>query len=108
MDQSRPGPIVGVCSVWVAFTAYAFYRFMNADLSALPAWFSNYYVGITLAGFIGISGIWMMRKWGLAIFAVSVIIDQFMLINQQHWNIFSLLLPMMVIMVAISHLQEMK
>lgn len=108
MEGSRPGPIIGVCIVWLAFTAYAYFSFLNADLSALPGWFPTYYSAICLVGGIAIAGIWLMRKWGLALFVIGVIVDQAMLISQQHWHVFSLLLPMMVIMVAIAHLQEMK
>lgn len=108
MQDSRPGPIIGVCIVWLAFTAYAYFSFLNADLSAFPDWFPVYYTAISLIGAIGIAGIWLMRKWGLAIFVISIIVDQTMLMNQQHWHVFSLLLPLMVIMVAIAHLQDMR
>lgn len=108
VDSSRPGPIIGVCLVWAAFTGYAFFSFLNADLSAFPGWFSLYYMGITALAAVGVAGIWLMRKWGLVLYALSVIIDQGVLASQQHWHIFSLLLPMMVIMVSIAHLQDMK
>jgi len=108
MELSRPGPIFGVCVVWAAYTAYPFYRFLNADLSAFPSWFASYYVIITATALLGVIGIFMMRKWGLAVFALCTVIDQGMLFSQQQWHIFSLLLPMMVIMVAIAHLEDMR
>ena len=108
MVTTRPGPIVGVCIVWAAFTGYAYYTFLNADLSGLPAWFPAYYTGITITAATGIVGILLMRTWGLWVFITSVLIDQAMLVNQHQWHVMSLLLPMLVVMVVIAHLEEMR
>lgn len=108
MEVSRPGPVIGVCIVWAAFTGYAFLTFLQADLSGFPGWFTGYYTLVTAVALLGIIGILLMRKWGLFVFAAGLLLDQVMLLSQQQWHVFTLLLPMLVIMVAIAHLDDMR
>jgi hypothetical protein len=108
MSTYRPGPIIAICIVWAAFTGFRFYNFLNTDMSLLPSWFPVYYTLITTAAVIGIAGLWIMRKWGILVFAAAVAVEQVIIVSQQQWHVLSLLLPMMVLMVAAAHIHDMR
>lgn len=104
----RPGPVIAVCLVWTAFTAFRFYNFLNSDTAALPDWFPVYYTLMTSVALLGIAGMWGMRRWGMLVFAAATAFEQVILVNQGHWHIVSLLLPMLVLIVAAAHIREMR
>jgi hypothetical protein len=108
MSMQRPGPVIAICIVWAAFTAFRFFNFLNADMSLLPQWFPVYYTLMTTVAVIGIAGLWSMRKWGILVFAAAVAFEQVIIVSQQQWHIISLLLPMMVLMVAAAHIHDMR
>jgi len=106
--DTRPGPISAVCVLWSLYIVYGLYNFANTPAANMPEWFLFYYVGLSAFYLVAVVGLWQMRKWGSLLFAAVVVTEQGMLISSVGFHPGSLLLPLLVIMVAGSHFQEMR
>jgi hypothetical protein len=105
--MSRPGPIAAICFIWTAATVFELYHFSRVTAD-LPAWTTFYIIGMAAATLTGIAGMWQMKKWGLMLFIGMVIINQAVALVQGQWQINSLLLPALVIVVGTTHMKQMR
>lgn len=108
---TRPGPITAICVIWTAVTVFELYHFATlpaAGTAELPAWSMFYIIGMAAATLTGIAGMWQMKKWGLMLFTGTAILNQAFALMQGEWQLNSLLLPALVIIVGMAHMRQLR
>lgn len=107
MEKKRP----------VAITVIAIIGFIGAILvipvifseaaQSIGAWYPPYLGLSALIGLVCMVGLWMMKKWGVIVYALFVVINQIVLSLMGVWNIFALVIPAIVIIVGFSYFSRM-
>jgi hypothetical protein len=89
--------------------ALAAVPFVFSDLSKqIGAWYPPYLAFSAVVGFVCMIGLWMMKKWGIIIYAAFCGVNQVVLLAFGIWNIFALIIPGIVIAVAFSKYKLME
>lgn len=72
------------------------------------AWYPPY-LGVTaVVDFICAFGLLKMRRWAVYTYTAVWIVEQILLVATGGWNIFTILLPCVVIAIGFTHLSEMR
>jgi len=108
MTNKRPGIITAICIIGF-IGALAAVPFVFSDLSKqIGAWYPPYLAFSAVVGFVCMIGLWMMKKWGIIIYAAFCGVNQVVLLAFGIWNIFALIIPGIVIAVAFSKYKLME
>lgn len=108
MNTKRP-ILIALASAWIFISAaimilLAFSGF--ADITA--AWYPAY-LGVGGVIYLGSAvGLWMMKKWGLALLAFFSVLNQFVLISLQRFSVVSLVISIVLLVACASQYSKMK
>lgn len=103
----RPGPIVAVCFIWLLLLLQEMYLRSQQDISQLAQSQILLIVAATGASIVAITGIWMMKKWGVYLYIALFLINQIMSISNNNWQLGSVFIPLLIIAVCAAHLKKM-
>ncbi len=108
MVHKRPLIITIICTIWVIAAVLSFPGSFSVAAKSIGSWYPPYSVFSLIVGFVGVIGLWMMKKWGLILYTTISLISQFVLIFGGLWNIFTLLVPSIVIIIGFLKFKEME
>ncbi|PLK45361.1 hypothetical protein [Emticicia sp. TH156] len=107
-ETSRPAAITFICTVAFVWATLTVPLIFYSTTKAVGPWYPPYLAFSVAASYLGTGGIWLLRKWGLYVYAGFHLINQIVLISAGMWTLFSILVPAIVIGVAYTHLKLMK
>lgn len=108
MINERPWIITAICIMGFLGALLAI-PMMSSDIAQQRGtWFPPYLAFTIVIGLICMVGLWTMKKWGIITYAVFVGINQIVLIAIGGWNIFSLIIPGIVVVIGFSKYKLMK
>ena len=114
MENTRPLVITILCIIAFVGTLFVGIGFaIPSTLQTLERLYGPVFVIISLLmlpiGFVGLIGIWMMRKWGVYTYTVACILNtSYDLISGHPTTIFSYILPIIFIVTGFAYLKRMQ
>ncbi len=121
-EQKRPLSIKIICIIGFVGIAFGMlgilfaisqYELMSEALTeqGVSTWYIESFVPIsiffTVASFISFLGLWQMKKWGAYTYFGMTTASQIITIEAGLWNMFSLILPVIIIFFAFKNLSKM-
>jgi hypothetical protein len=107
----RPYSITLICYFGVFYLGFIFWNTFNPSFSLtvqrLGLGLTIYFLISALALFLGVIGLWLMKKWGLYAFAAVLAINQVIAVISGRWNFGPLLILAIVGYVGYSNLSKM-
>jgi hypothetical protein len=85
----------------------AWYLYRGTLLQGRGVGESLYFVLVTVTSFVCGIGFWMMKKWAVYVYAILGVIVQIALLVLGRWNLFSLLLPVVIVYFGYRNLSKM-
>ncbi len=70
--------------------------------------FTLYFVVNALIGFVCFIGMWKMRKWGVLLYTLAVIICQLALMKVGLWSPFAVVIPAIVVAIGFYYFPKMR
>ena len=106
MEKKRPAVITTICIIWLLGAAIMIIPILFlADISG--DWYPPYFALSTLAGLIGIIGLWKMKKWGIFSCTFVFTLNQLVMLKMGGVNIIGLIISLVVIGVGFSQFSKM-
>ena len=96
VEKERPALITLICILVLLGVAAALWNINSPFAKALGTTFQFYYAAVILIHLIALIGIWKMKKWGVILFAVIVVINAGVLWQVWHFNFVTLLIAVAV------------
>lgn len=102
-----PEAIIAVCFVMLAISLFDIYSILKTDLSQFSLLHLVLIVASMTITLASIVGIWMMRRWGVYLFACVFLASQANMLAQGQWSIGVILLPLLILTVTGAHFKRM-
>lgn len=107
-ETNRPSAITFICTVAFVWATLSIPLIFFSTTRTVGPWYPPYIAFTVAASYLGTGGIWLLKKWGFYIYLGFNIINQVVLISAGLWNLFSIVVPSIIIGVAYTHLKIMK
>lgn len=104
----RPAAITGICVLGVIGVLGIAYLVSSGALQGAPDWYMILLAVSVIVNIIAMVGMFMMRKWGAYLYAGMFVIGQIVLVSTGLWGIQSAIVPLIVTIVALSHVGKMR
>ena len=106
MRPERPWAISVVCIVGVLGTA----AILLVDRHSLrsPEWERAWTMVTAVIVGVSMVGLWLMKKWGVIVFAVWAVAQQCVHLAMGCWTIYDIAIPGIMTAVALRHCSEME
>lgn len=108
METKRPVLIV-LASIWIVISAAIMILLaMSGFADITAAWYPTY-LGIGGVVYLASAvGLWMMKKWGIALLALFFVVNQIILTSLSRFSIASLLISIILLGVCASQYSKLK
>lgn len=103
----RPIAITIICVLGFIGAAVSVPLIFSATARSIGAWYPPYLAVCSIAGLACMVGLWLMKKWSVFAYAGLLAINQVVLMAMGVWNIFALVIPLIVVVVAFMNLSKM-
>ena len=108
MTEKRPILLTIICVVGILGGLLGIPFIFTEAAKSIGLWYQIYASISIAAGFICFAGLWMMKKWGIIIYTMLTGINQIVLIKMNIWNIFAIIMPVIVIIIGFIYFKEME
>jgi len=106
--SARPTAITVVCVIGFIGALLAVPLVFTDIARKTGPWYPPYLAFGALVGFVCMVGLWKMRKWAVFTYTGLAALNQIVLLTMGLWNIFSLLIPGIVIAIGFTCLSKMR
>ncbi|HWJ25876.1 MAG TPA: hypothetical protein VNS32_04995 [Flavisolibacter sp.] len=106
--QKRPVVITVVCVIGFLGACISIPLIFSDRAASLGKWYPPLLALSTVLGIISFTGLWKMKKWAVYIYIGTFILGQIALLIMGIWNMFSLVIPAVVISIMVFHLNKME
>lgn len=103
----RPASITVICVVGFIGALFAVPLIFSPLARMIGSWYPPYLAFSCVVGFVCMVGLWKMKKWAVYIYTGFVLLNQIVLLSMGVWNVFALIIPAIVIVIAIKNLPKM-
>jgi uncharacterized membrane protein (DUF2068 family) len=111
MATNRPVAITVICIIGFVGVALAVPVLLAALAagagSILPTWYWPYLLVSIVVGLVALIGLWKMKKWGAYLYTAMFLINQCLLLATGLWSVGALIIPLIVVVIALSQLSKM-
>ncbi len=107
-NPKRPGVITGICIISLIGALLSIPFLFSDSVKSIGYWYPIYLAFSIAIEVICIIGLWLMKKWGLIVYITFFITDQIIQVIFGSWNLFTVILPIIVITIGLSKYKEMK
>ena len=104
----RPKRITALCILGFIGFPSTCWLLVSGGAKILGVWFSLWLALSAVIGLVSFLGLWKMRRWGMYPYVAFFLINQVILLLTHLWNIGSLIIPLVVILIMASSYKEMK
>jgi hypothetical protein len=105
---ARPVAITVICVIGFLGVLVAVPLAFSQAARLVGAWYPPYLVATALVGLACMIGLWLMRKWAVYTYTALAVINQAVLVVMGGWNVFSLVIPAIVIIVMFMYVGRMR
>lgn len=107
MKEKRPVVITVICILGFIGAAVTIPMIFSDIAKAIGAWYPPYLAFTTVIGLACMVGLWMMKKWGIIVYAGFFAVNQVVLLTMGVWNVLSLIIPAIVIVIGLLQFSKM-
>ncbi|MES2838475.1 MAG: hypothetical protein V4667_13185 [Bacteroidota bacterium] len=102
-------PLLVTIACVIAFVGYIvmFPSIFSPFVKKLGDWYPAIFGSLIAAHFIAVVGVWFMKKWGVFLFFVSILISQSIHLLADNWSGASLILPILFLGSTIFYYSKM-
>jgi hypothetical protein len=104
----RPAAITGICVLGVIGVAGIAWLVSTGALRGAPDWYVILLAVSVIVNIAAMVGMFMMRKWGAYLYAGMFVIGQIVLFTTGLWGIQTAIVPLIVTIVALTHVGRMR
>ena len=108
MANKRPGRITAICVFGLFGALFTIPMLFSNVVKQIGPWYPPYLALSFIVGSACLIGLWMMKKWGVITYTVLVGINQIVLIAMGVWNVFALIIPVIIIAIGFSKYKLME
>ncbi|MBX7225675.1 MAG: hypothetical protein K1X55_06575 [Chitinophagales bacterium] len=106
-SKNRPTAITVICILGFFGAAFAIPMIFSDIARQVGSWYPPYLGLSSVIGLTCMIGLWKMKKWAAYTYTGFVILNQIVLIAMGVWNIMALIIPVIVIGIALAHVNKM-
>jgi len=106
--HKRPVAITVICIIGFIGAAFTVPMFFMDVMSRFPPWYPVLLGVSAVVGLACMIGLWMMQKWAVYTYTALSAISQVILIATGLWNPFSLIIPLIIIVLMFVYLSRMR
>jgi len=103
----RPVSITVICVVGFIGAIITIPLIFSAMAQQVGAWYPPYLAFSAVVGLGCMFGLWMMKKWAAYTYTALVALNQVVLLAMGVWNIWALVIPVIVIIFALKNVSKM-
>lgn len=107
MKKRRPVAITIICILGFIGAALAIPLIFSDMARSIGTWYPLYLAFSVVIGLACMIGLWMMKKWSIIVYTAFFVVNQVVLLTKGLWDIFTLLIPAIVIAVGFSQFAKM-
>jgi hypothetical protein len=104
----RPTAITVICIIGFIGGLFTIPLVFTDIARNIGAWYPPYLAFSAVVGFVCMVGLWKMRRWAVFTYTGFFILNQLVMLMMGVWNVFALLLPGIVIVIAFTYLSKMR
>jgi len=104
----RPIPITVICVIAAVGALFTIPLIFSQAAVSIGAWYPPYLAFSAVVGLACTIGLWLMRKWGVYLYAAFMVVNQIVLAGEGVWNILALVIPLIVVVVGFAYLSRMR
>ncbi len=105
--NSRPVAITVICIIGFIGILPSILLVFSPQATAIGAWYPPFLAFSTIVGLISFIGLWMMKKWGVYLYAALTTCVQVVLLAMGVWNPFTLIIPLVIVIIGFTNLPRM-
>tara|TARA_B100000787_G_scaffold75889_1_gene55864 strand:- start:452 stop:1189 length:738 start_codon:yes stop_codon:yes gene_type:complete len=107
-SKKRPIAITVICVIGFIGAPFAISIIFNQDIALqFGSWYPPYLGLSTVIGLVAMIGLWKMKKWSAYIYTGLVALNQVVLLAMGVWNIMAIIIPGIIIVIALTHVNKM-
>lgn len=103
----RPVAITVICVLGFIGAALSVPVIFSSVAQSIGAWYPPYLAFSSVVGLACMVGLWLMKKWAVFTYTALLVINQVVLMAMGVWNIFALVIPLIVVVIAFMNLSKM-
>src|SRR5262245_41548280 len=104
----RPIAITIICVIGFIGSAFAIPLIFTDLAASVGAWYPPFLAASAGVGFASMGGMWMMRKWGVYLYAALTALAQVVMAVMGVWTVGSVVIPGAVIAIGFANLAKMR
>jgi hypothetical protein len=104
----RPMILTVICVVLFIGSMMAMQAVFNDDFHGLPRTVRYLYLASVILTVISVLGIFLMRRWGIVLYAATSVVGQAILISFGWWNPIQLLIALLICAVGFMYFRQMR
>jgi hypothetical protein len=105
--SKRPVAITVICILGFIGAAISVPLVFSSMAASIGSWYPPYLGFSALAGTVCLIGLWMMKKWAAYAYTGLVALNQVVMVVMGVWTLFSLLIPLVVVIIALKYSPRM-
>ena len=103
----RPVAITIICVLGFIGAAITVPIIFSSIASSIGAWYPPYLAVSAVVGLACMVGLWMMKKWAVFTYTGLLALNQVVMMAMGIWNVFALVIPLIVVVIAFMNLSKM-
>jgi len=114
MSEAKTNPkrpllvtLISLLVIFLGFGGFLSFFNMHGNVQKLGAIYIPLTVFNSVVFLVCGYGLWLMKKWAVYLYTISVVIAQIVLLVSGHWNLLTLVLPIIVIFIGYKNLSGM-
>ncbi len=108
VKKKRPISITVVCVLGLLGFTIAIPTVFTNVASRVGDWYPPFLGASSIVGFVCMYGLWQMKKWAAYLYTGLFIFNQIIMYTMGLWSAFSLILPLIVVAIVLSNINEME
>lgn len=105
--QKRPTAITIICVLGFVGAAVTLPMIFSNEARQIGSWYPPYLALSSVIGFGCMLGFWRMKKWAAYSYTGLAGLTQIVLFTMGVWNIMALIVPLIVVGIALTHVKKM-
>jgi len=106
-EKKRPIAITIICVLGFVGAAVTLPLIFSDRARQIGGWYPPYLALSGVIGFVCMFGLWRMKKWAAFSYAGLAGLTQIVLFTMGVWNIMALIIPLIVVGIALTHVKKM-
>lgn len=103
----RPIAITVICVLGFVGAALTVPVIFSSVAQSIGTWYPPYLALTSVVGLICMVGLWTMKRWAVFAYTALLVVNQVVMMAMGVWNIFALVIPLIVVVIAFMNLSKM-